>query len=722
MMLVLTVAIGLFVSAGAYGNRMQDVEVQDDGTQELDSVSYERAMGCYNLYMEGVESQSRGDNEKAAECFGRYLSTDGRPDALQDIEIDLLARCIGLASGKDDWENVVRYGAMATGMDRAVVERYGNTPWIYLMYVSGLNILNKSEGVDRIVSDGLYYVDRQYAPTQPEYYSLRLQGVVTDLNANRKEKAVEALDRIEAINAKEGNHVADAAIERVRRHIREYSDMPGYPFRERGEFIEQYGDYAVRAMMAGTGMGEEEREKLWGQIFNLGQNFLNEIYFDAYNADDEVQWRKFLSWHTLAIPGFMNGQGVATTAGCIYDCALTLKNFLNWHSSNLRRKKEMRWGDIAGSLDKDEIAVEVLPNFQAAVVVRSGSVMPEMVELDSVALAEAGRFDRSEPLGINEFYSSGSPLVKLLKQLGPHFAGCKRIYVSGSSELAAVNWGALPYRDGTLDDAMEVVPMITTADIPELKTRRDNRPIREVSLFGGMNYGDFRQENRRTGEYSGDGSLRQENRRTGGYRELPFTGAEVDSVAEICRRFGVECHVYKGDEAEESVIKRGEYRYPSVLHIATHSHLPDDGPVGKDGNGMSTLGVALENTGLMFSGCNAAAGDDDGMLRAMEIAGMDLSGVRLAVLSSCSSGLGDNKGITGVVYGLTNALKSSGVESILVTLWDMPDYTTSVFMKSFYENMLGGKSTRESLLAARRELMGRGYDDPYYWAGFMVLE
>ena len=50
------------------------------------------------------------------------------------------------------------------------------------------------------------------------------------------------------------------------------------------------------------------------------------------------------------------------------------------------------------------------------------------------------------------------------------------------------------------------------------------------------------------------------------------------------------------------------------------------------------------------------------------------------------------------------------------------DYITSVFMKSFYENMLGGESARGSLLAARRELMGRGYDDPYYWAGFMVLE
>ncbi len=92
------------------------------------------------------------------------------------------------------------------------------------------------------------------------------------------------------------------------------------------------------------------------------------------------------------------------------------------------------------------------------------------------------------------------------------------------------------------------------------------------------------------------------------------------------------------------------------------------------------------------------------------------------VLSSCSSGLGDINSVNGVVYGLTNAFRTAGCGQIMISLWDVPDYTTSLFMQAFYDNLLKGYNPRESLKFAQTRIISLGYGDPYYWASFILLD
>ncbi|BDA71624.1 hypothetical protein CAL7716_057900 [Calothrix sp. PCC 7716] len=57
----------------------------------------------------------------------------------------------------------------------------------------------------------------------------------------------------------------------------------------------------------------------------------------------------------------------------------------------------------------------------------------------------------------------------------------------------------------------------------------------------------------------------------------------------------------------------------------------------------------------------------------------------LVVLSACDTGRGR---ITGDgVIGLSRALISAGVPSVLVSLWSVPDAPTSLLMTEFYKNL-----------------------------------
>ncbi len=112
---------------------------------------------------------------------------------------------------------------------------------------------------------------------------------------------------------------------------------------------------------------------------------------------------------------------------------------------------------------------------------------------------------------------------------------------------------------------------------------------------------------------------------------------------------------------------------------------------------------------------------EDGILTAYEISQMDLSNTELVVLSACETGLGDIKGNEGV-YGLQRAFKIAGVKNIIMSLWQVPDYHTKELMIRFYKNWLEEKmDISAALLAAQNSLRAEGFE-PFYWAGFVVLE
>ncbi len=151
-------------------------------------------------------------------------------------------------------------------------------------------------------------------------------------------------------------------------------------------------------------------------------------------------------------------------------------------------------------------------------------------------------------------------------------------------------------------------------------------------------------------------------------------------------------------------------------------------PPPSGGWGGLASGHPLIRSGLILAGANHAwqAGKplgqrEDGILTAYEISQMDLRNTELVVLSACETGLGDIRGNEGV-YGLQRAFKIAGVKYLIMSLWQVPDYQTQELMTVFYRKWLEEKMTvRQALKAAQEEMRKKRYE-PFYWAGFVLVE
>jgi len=136
----------------------------------------------------------------------------------------------------------------------------------------------------------------------------------------------------------------------------------------------------------------------------------------------------------------------------------------------------------------------------------------------------------------------------------------------------------------------------------------------------------------------------------------------------------------------------------SIIHLATHG-LPDN------------------VRGLASAIALAPSGNDDGLLTAEEIFNMKLQ-ANLVVLSACNTGEGR---ITGDgVIGLSRALISAGVPSVIVSLWRVPDAPTAELMQLFYQNLQNNPNKAQALRQAMLTTM-KTHPQPRNWAAFTLI-
>ncbi|HKX28916.1 MAG TPA: CHAT domain-containing tetratricopeptide repeat protein [Blastocatellia bacterium] len=186
--------------------------------------------------------------------------------------------------------------------------------------------------------------------------------------------------------------------------------------------------------------------------------------------------------------------------------------------------------------------------------------------------------------------------------------------------------------------------------------------------------------------------------------------------------------VYTREQATETALKR--LSSPGILHIATHGFFLNK----ESGSSGTRLGAAVapadlprENpllrSGLALAGANlrGARADqgDDGVLTALEAAGLDLSGTKLVVLSACDTGLGDVRNGEGI-YGLRRALALAGSETQVVSLWPVSDLGTRELMIGYYKALQQGAGRGEGLRQVQLEMLKHNNRrHPFYWAGFI---
>jgi CHAT domain-containing protein len=173
----------------------------------------------------------------------------------------------------------------------------------------------------------------------------------------------------------------------------------------------------------------------------------------------------------------------------------------------------------------------------------------------------------------------------------------------------------------------------------------------------------------------------------------------------------------------------GKSPSPRVLHIATHGFFFPDPNSKSDGPSFTIADDPMIRSGLILAGAEHGwktgkplrPDMEDGVLTAYEISRMNLRNTELVVLSACKTGLGDIQGNEGV-YGLQRAFKIAGARYLLMSLWEAPDKPTQEFMEAFYAEWLDkSRPIPDAYRAAQAQMQGR-YENPYFWAGFVLVE
>jgi CHAT domain-containing protein/Tfp pilus assembly protein PilF len=298
---------------------------------------------------------------------------------------------------------------------------------------------------------------------------------------------------------------------------------------------------------------------------------------------------------------------------------------------------------------------------------------------------------------------------------------CLISYITTSRDLIAFNNSSI--RTGTLNNSL----VIADPDFDLSNSEIPNNSIQSNSIYSYKVPVIHSKNNKPIVRQSRDFDPRSLN-----FNRLKGTREEGQAVAKL---IGVT--PYMDQKVLESDIK--SYTSPNILHIATHGFfLPNQKNINTtnitnlertETKSLARLsGEFLENpmlrSGLALAGINTWLKNrpmvqeaEDGILTAEDVGGWNLSGTKLVVLSACETGLGDV--ITGEgVFGLRRAFVLAGAQTLVMSLWKVPDEQTKELMVDFYKRLLAGKPRAEALREAQLAMKEK-YPDPYYWGAFI---
>lgn len=683
----------------------------------LDTMTFDDKSAPHYFYFRGVAEQMCGDTSLAQSYFEKCLDEFDKYDYKDETYLDASLRLIDFCRSDDTKsQRMAELARNALSAPKEVLDNYANTYALYECYVQALNDLWKTSGVESIVKDGLPYVEKSLDPTNQEYYHLRFMEIIALTLMNRWERAESRLAEMDKINRELGNHIIDEEVARLSETIRSHKSTMNWR-KNADQHINRIYDIASSMLLLNPASTEEGADN-WKKFFNVLIDDLELNHYDISSPQDEKYWSRLLA---CAIVYFGSCcQEMPDREQVAYDLILLRKNFLDYHTG-LLHKVPKRWQDIRESLSAGELAVEITMYPDELLIIGKNFNKPMSIPISEELSERISGYTSADALLVNQYYSDDSPLSEIIELLSPHLDGISTLYLSPTNQYAQFNYGAIPFRGNRLEDFVNVVQMTTTADISHVKRSREIHPSSDSSvLIGGV---DYDADVRLIPLIADVRSSQLPEYLRSGFGYLPYSLAEVENISTILGK--ENCVLLLGQDAtEESFSNLSGTRGP-ILHIATHGYsIPKRNDTANDT--VSNIGSVLTRTGLLLAGANknlheSATLKYDGILTSEEITKLDLSHIQLAVLSFCSSGLGDLTNITGVVYGVANAMKTSGVPQILISLWDIPDEATSVAMTSFYQHLMTGVSIHEALPLTRKNLISNGYSDPYYWASFVIL-
>lgn len=418
--------------------------------------------------------------------------------------------------------------------------------------------------------------------------------------------------------------------------------------------------------------------------------------------------------------------------------------------------QQVTWPMIQAKLKPDEASLEFV-HFQrntnasmasddawmyGVLVLLPGQQSPRLITLCPAQEVEKllAANGRTPSAIVQQVYGTPTLYRLLWQPIEDVLSGIKTVYFSPAGLLHRINLEALPTHDnGKLADRFNFVRLRSTR---QLAISDDTSELqgKDAVLMGGIQYDaeslaataqiPATSNSMRAGIWQM--SETDSVRRVASWPYLKWTKVEVSAAADALTNAGWQAKTYTDTTASEGFFKTLGQSKPSprVVHLATHGFFFSDPPETPVRNSVAIQYSQnpMIRSGLILAGANyawkyghsARPDEEDGILTAYEISQMNFQNTELVVLSACETGLGDIRGNEGV-YGLQRAFKIAGAQNIIMSLWQVPDYQTQEFMYQFYTAWQDSKhSVPDAFYRAQKKMQAR-YNDPFYWAGFVLM-
>ena len=450
---------------------------------------------------------------------------------------------------------------------------------------------------------------------------------------------------------------------------------------------------------------------------------------------------------------------------------------------DIKEDMAMAWQDVQKQLTSNEAAIEFVhfrlydkewtdTTIYAAMVLRPGMESPVWIplcdqnELHSVLSTNS---ENTEAQTQTIYSYRGNELYQLIwGKIEKELPDVKTIYYSPSGLFHKIAINALPTDNESvlLLDKYDLHLVSSTREIKRIKKNITSITIQDTTtVYGGLLYDSLQAEQlaeakleqsvyaKPEQESSSDHKERIDKfRKPSNQRQLPkvdlreafskwpyLNGSKIETekIVKLLDNKQIPYKTYFGIMGNEESFKNLSGTKADVIHLSTHGFFlsdverkdAEDVILQLGGNKAKPYENSLLRSGLIMTGANehwlnkeSIVEDDkeDGVLTADEISHLNLIKTKLVVLSACETGLGDVKNSEGV-FGLQRAFKLAGVESLIMSLWQVPDEQTSELMSTFYDEWLGGKSRHESFKIAQQKVRQK-YLLPYYWAAFVMMD
>lgn len=409
------------------------------------------------------------------------------------------------------------------------------------------------------------------------------------------------------------------------------------------------------------------------------------------------------------------------------------------------------WQDVQQALKPDEVAIEFVSGYlhddtvktYFALLLRHDSEQPIPVQLFYEDSIQQYIRNKRETQIYNDPDVNRTIARMVMTPLQEYIRPGETVYFAATGALHQIALENM-YLDNEhlVSDIYQMRRLSSTRQLVRAEEEQGITRADSIVLYGGIRY-DAEEEEML------EQSDRYPDQKTA-YRDLNETDIDRGSVSflkgtleEVNRIDTMLCEtqqahtLLKDLQANEESFKALSGTNTTLLHVATHGFFWKKESAMLQtytSGGVSEEQVLrqidpLRRCGLLMAGANTALsghasdlpqGVQDGVLTGQEISLLDLNNTRIAILSACKTGVGE---VTGDgVFGLQRAFKKAGVETLIMSLWKVNDAATQLLMTEFYRNWITlHQPKREAFRNAQHTVRAR-YEEPTYWAGFIMLD